>query len=157
MATEILVTAEGKKKLEEKLNYCLTVRREEIKERIRVAKSFGDLSENSEYDEAREEQRKNEAKIEELTEKLRNIRVIADHELTYDKVHVGCTVTLKKQADGTTVTYHVVGATEADPFKNLISDKSPIGAAIVGKQEGETAVFRNNTYEIVSISKYQSN
>ena len=157
MATEILVTAEGKKKLEEKLHFCLTTRRDEIKERIRVAKSFGDLSENSEYDEAREAQRKNEAEIEELTEKLRHIRVIADHELTYDKVHVGCSVQMKKQADGSLVTYHIVGATEADPFKNLISDQSPIGLAIVGKKEGETAVFRNNTYEIISISKYQSN
>ena len=157
MATEILVTAEGKKKLEEKLNFCLTTRREEIKERIRVAKSFGDLSENSEYDEAREAQRKNEAEIEELQEKLRHIRVIAEHELTYDKVHVGCSVTLKKQADGSEITYHVVGATEADPFKNLISDQSPIGAAINGKKEGDTAVFRNNTYEIIKITKYQSN
>ena len=157
MATERLETAEGKKKLEERLNFCLTTRREEIKERIRVAKSFGDLSENSEYDEAREAEGKNEAEILKLQEELRHIRVIADHELTYDKVHLGCTVTIKKQTDGAEFTYHVVGATEADPFKSLISDQSPIGMAINGKKVGETAVFRNTTYEILSITKYQPN
>lgn len=157
MATEILVTAEGKKALEEEYAYRITTLREEIKERIRVAKSFGDLSENSEYDEAREEQRKNEAKIEALAEKLRHIRVIADHELTYDKVHVGCSVTLKKQTDGSEVTYHIVGATEADPFQQRISDQSPIGLAIQGKKVGETATIRNTGYEILSITKYQKN
>ena len=157
MATEILVTAEGKRELEEELQRRKTQLRNEIKERIRVAKSFGDLSENSEYDEAREEQRKNEAKIEELEEKLKHVRVIADHELTYDKVHVGCTVVLKKVADGAEVTYHVVGSTEADPFQHRISDQSPIGLAISGKKVGDVATLRNTDYQIVSISKFQKN
>lgn len=157
MATEILVTADGKAELEAELQMRRTTLRAEIKERIRVAKGFGDLSENSEYEEARDAEGKNESAILELEEKLKHVRVIAEHELTYDKIHVGCTVVLKNVADGKEITYHIVGSTEVDPFQHRVSDQSPIGLAIYGKRVGETAVFRDRTYEVVRISKIRKN
>ncbi len=154
MAQEILVTAEGKAELEAELQMRKTTLRSEIKERIRYAKSQGDLSENSEYDEARADEGKNESIIQELEEKLKHVRVISEHELTYDKVHVGCTVVLKR-ADGSELTYHIVGSTEVDPFKHRISDQSPIGLVIYGKCVGDKVQIRDKQYEIASIAKYQ--
>jgi len=134
MAKEIFVTEEGLKKLEEELEYLKTVRRKEITEMIKTAKSFGDLSENSEYDEAKNEQAITEARIAELEEQLKNVQLVDATALANDVVRVGLTVKIKNMDDGSTAEYRIVGVTEADPFEGLISDESPIGKALLGKK-----------------------
>ncbi|MBQ7325507.1 MAG: transcription elongation factor GreA [Clostridia bacterium] len=131
-------TKEGKLKLEEELNYLKNVRRKEITEAIGIAKGFGDLSENSEYDEAKTEQAKVESRIAELEEMLKDIVVVS--EVNTDAVGVGSKVRVYNAKWEEEIEYHIVGSTEADPLKNKISDLSPIGSAILGRKVGETVV-----------------
>ncbi len=134
----ITVTQEGKLKLEEELSYLKNVKRKEVTEAIRIALGFGDLSENSEYDEAKTEQAKVESRIVELEEMLKNIVVVS--EITTDVVNVGSKVRVYNEKWDEEILYSIVGSTEADPLQNKISDMSPIGKAIMGRKAGETVV-----------------
>ncbi len=138
MAKQIIVTEDGLKKLQEELEYLKTTKRKEVVEAIRVALSFGDLSENSEYDEAKNEQAKTEARINELEESLKHVKVISDRDVTTDTVNVGNRVKVYDEAFEEEILYTIVGSTEADPLEDKISDQSPIGAALIGRQVGET-------------------
>lgn len=137
MAEEVYLTAEGKKELEERLKYLKTVRRAEITEKIKVARDFGDLSENAEYDAAKAEQSQFEGEIMEIEAKLKNA-IIIDDSARHFEVKLGSTIIIadenKKQK-----TYQIVGTTEADPFSTpiRISNESPIGSAAMGKKKGD--------------------
>ena len=131
------LTQDGYDKLVEKLDYYKGVRRIEIAERLKAAIALGDLSENSEYDDAKNEQARLETEIIELEAKLRNSEIIKSAEST-DKVAIGSTVTVRDVELDTVETYMIVGSTEADPDNNKISDESPVGAAIIGKTVGQT-------------------
>ena len=134
---EILLTQDGKAKLEQELETLKTVKRKEIAEKIKVALSFGDLSENSEYDEAKNEQAIIEAKIKTLKTQLQNARIIDDSEIDTQSVSIG--VTVKLNVGGVTeVTYKIVPTSDSDPLAGRISDESPVGAALVGKKLGES-------------------
>ena len=134
---KIMLTQDGYDKLAEKLDHLKSVRRIEISERLKAAIALGDLSENSEYDDAKNEQARLETEIIELEAKLRNSEIIKSAEST-DKVAIGNTVTLRDVEFDSVETYMIVGSTEADPDNNKISDESPVGAAIIGKTAGQT-------------------
>ncbi|MFC4411045.1 transcription elongation factor GreA [Chungangia koreensis] len=130
------MTEAGKKKLEEELEFLKTVKRKEVVERIKIARSFGDLSENSEYDSAKEDQAFVEGRISTLESMIRNA-VIIEGELDNDVVQIGKTVTFVEIPDGDEETYTIVGSAEADPFEGLISNDSPIARSLLGKAVGE--------------------
>lgn len=137
MRKQVVVTDEGMKKLQEELDNLKNVKRKEVVEALRVALSFGDLSENSEYDEAKNEQAKVEARISEIEEMLKNIKVINESEIKTDSVNVGGRVKVYDATYDEEVEYTIVGSTEADPLQNKISDQSPIGSAIIGCKVGD--------------------
>lgn len=132
-----VVSAEGLRQMEEKLKYMTTVRRAEVAEHLNIARGFGDLSENAEYDEAKDEQAKLEADIVELEAALRNVIVI-DGEISTDAVNVGTTVRVLYLDEGDEEEFTIVGARESDPMNNKVSNESPIGAALLGHKMGET-------------------
>ena len=134
---EVILTQEGYDKLEEELNYLKTEKRTEIAERIKVALGFGDLSENSEYDEAKSAQSENEEKILELEAKIRNAKIIDSKEIDTKTVQIGNTVKLHDEEFDEEVEYIIVGSTEVDLAKNKISNESPIGKALLGRKKGE--------------------
>jgi len=154
---QITVTLEGKRKLEQEYEYLKNVRRKEITEAIRIALGFGDLSENSEYDEAKTEQAKVEARISELEEMLKNIVVVSDEHVTTDTVMVGCKVRVYNDRFDEEVEYMIVGSTEAAPLQNKISDFSPIGKALIGHKKGDKVIVEapagSSTLTILEISK----
>lgn len=156
-AKQIIVTDEGLKNLNDELTYLKDVKRKEVVEAIRVALSFGDLSENSEYDEAKNEQAKVETRISELEEMLKHVKVISDSEVTTEVVNVGAKVLVYVVEDDEEVEYNLVGSTEADPMENKISDQSPIGLALLGAKNGSTVVAHTPSgelhIEIKNISK----
>jgi len=127
------MTASGKQKLEEELDFLKTVKRKEIVERIKIARSYGDLSENSEYDSAKEDQGFLEGKISSLESMIRNSVIITEDELNTDEVRLGKTVTFKELPDGDEETYTIVGSAEANPIEGLISNDSPIAKALIGR------------------------
>ncbi len=133
---KIVVSQEGLRQLEEKLKYMTTVRRAEVAEHLNIARGFGDLSENAEYDEAKDEQAKLEADILELEETLRNV-VVIDGEVSTDAVNVGTTVRVLYLDEGEEEEFSIVGARESDPMNNKISNESPIGTALLGHKAGE--------------------
>ncbi|MBQ3337723.1 MAG: transcription elongation factor GreA [Selenomonadaceae bacterium] len=134
---KILLTQDGYNKLVEKLDYMKSVRRIEISERLKAAIALGDLSENSEYDDAKNEQGRLESEISELEAKLRNSDIIQAAAST-GKVMIGSTVTVRDVELDMEETYMIVGSTEADPDNNKISDESPLGAALLNKSAGAT-------------------
>ena len=136
-----ILTESGLKKLEEQLDYLVSVRRNEISEQIAIARGFGDLSENAEYDEAKKEQAKVEAEITRLQATIRTATVVADDEITTDRVSIGTAVQVKDLEDGETCEYAIVGANEADPFQDKISIDSPVGAGLSGAKKGETVTI----------------
>jgi len=140
MAKQMVVTPEGLKKLQDELEQLKTVTRPEIAEKIKIARGFGDLSENSEYDEAKNEQGKIEARITDLEAMLKDIKVIDDSEITNDKVMLGVSVTIRDEQNGKERTFKVVGTAEANAGAGRISDESPIGKALIGHTIGETVV-----------------
>ena len=149
---EILLTAKGFAELEEELNELRTTKREENIQAIKEARSHGDLSENSEYDAARDEQAKIEARIQELEYKLEHATIIDNK--SSDKVNVGSNVTILYVDDDEEDTYRIVGSLEADPFENKISNESPIGSAIIGKKVGDVVdVTANGSSYQVKILK----
>ena len=140
MAKTIKITDEGLKKLQEELEHLKTVGRTEIAEKIRVARGYGDLSENSEYDEAKNEQAKIEARIVEIEAMLKNVEIITDLKGATKKVVVGAKVKVLDVEYDEECEYRVVGSTEADPRNGKISDESPVGKALMGKKVGDEVV-----------------
>ncbi len=138
MAKQVMLTNEGLLKLNNELDNLISVKRKEVSEKIKVALSFGDLSENSEYDEAKNEQAKVEARIAEIEAILKNAKIIEDEIIDTDSIHVGSKVRIFEVAYDEENVYHIVGSTEADPKQNRISDESPIGKAILGHKAGDT-------------------
>lgn len=136
MATEKVfpMTAAGKEKLQQELEHLKSVKRKEVVERIKIARSFGDLSENSEYDSAKEEQAFVEGRITTIENMIRNAKIIEEDELTGDVVMLGRSVTFVELPDGEEETYTIVGSAEADPFEGKISNDSPIAKSLLGKK-----------------------
>lgn len=151
------ITAEGLKALQDRLDYLKNTGRAQIAEQIAVARSFGDLSENAEYDAARNDQAKLEGEILELEAAIRNSVVVADDEITGEKVNLGTTVVVFDESENCEEEYRVVGPSEADPMNNIISTDSPVGAALMGKKKGQIAVVEapdgQIRLKIVSISR----
>ncbi len=131
------MTASGKQKLEEELDFLKSVKRKEVVERIKIARSYGDLSENSEYDSAKEDQGFLEGKISSLESMIRNAVIITADELNTDEVRLGKTVTFKELPDGDEETYTIVGSAEANPIEGLISNDSPIAKGLIGRSKGD--------------------
>ena len=134
---KFIMTYEGIKKLEEELEYLKTVRRKEITEKIKVALGYGDLSENSEYDEAKNDQAFNEGRIIQLENMLKNAVVVDESEIPTDKVSVGSIVKVMDYEFDEEVEYAIVGSAEADPMNFKISNESPVGSALLGKKVGD--------------------
>jgi transcription elongation factor greA len=157
MAKETIMTSEGLKRLEDELEDLKTVKRKEIAEKIKVALSFGDLSENSEYDEAKNEQAIIEGRIAEIESQLKNVRLLDESELNNEMVHVGSLVRVKDEASGKESTYRIVGSTEADPMQGKISDESPVGKALLSHGLNESVEIEIPMgvlhYTILEISK----
>ncbi len=133
---EVILTLEGLKKLEKELEHLKTIRRREVAARIKQAIEFGDISENSEYEDAKNEQAFIEGRILTLEQMLRNARVIDDERTGTDEVGLGSTVRLKDLEFGDEVEYTIVGSVEADPGAHKISNESPVGKAILGQRKG---------------------
>lgn len=131
------MTLAGKEKLEQELEYLKSVKRKEVVERIKIARSFGDLSENSEYDSAKEEQAFVEGRITTLENMIRNAKIIEEAEMSTDGVTLGRSVTFVELPDGEEETYIIVGSAEADPFEGKISNDSPIAKSLMGKKVGD--------------------
>ena len=152
-----IMTYEGIKKLEEELEYLKTVRRKEITEKIKVALGYGDLSENSEYDEAKNDQAFVEGRIVQLEAMLKNAVVVDESEIPNDMVSVGSKVKVKDYEFDEDVEYTIVGSAEADPMNFKISNESPVGKALIGKKVGEIVevVIPDgvNKFEILEISR----
>jgi|SRR5690606_8421385 len=154
---EVILTLEGLNKLEKELEYLKTVRRREVAERIKQALEFGDISENSEYEDAKNEQGFIEGRILAIEKMLRNARVIDEQDVTLDQVSIGSKVSLFDLETGEQVEYTIVGSTEADPTHFKISNESPVGKALLGRKSGEevevnapAGVLR---YRVTAISK----
>ncbi len=137
MSKEILLTADGLKDLKDQLEYLKTEKRNEIAEKIKEALSFGDLSENAEYDAAKNEQAEVEEKIIKLENTIKNARLIEDDNSSDGVVTIGCKVKLYDKEFDEEIIYKVVGSTEANPAQYKISNESPLGAALLGKKEGD--------------------
>ncbi|MCR8645833.1 transcription elongation factor GreA [Paenibacillus sp. N1-5-1-14] len=154
---EILLTQSGLLKLEEELEYLKSVKRREVAERIKIAIGYGDISENSEYEDAKNEQAFVEGRVMTLEKMLRNARIINNDEVDTNVVSVGSIVTMKDMEFGDTVEYTIVGTAESDPFNNKISNESPVGKAIIGKQKGDRVDVQVPVgaiqYEILDIKK----
>ncbi len=160
MAEEVYLTAEGKRELEERLKYLKTSRRTEISEKIKVARDFGDLSENAEYDAAKAEQSQVEGEILEIESKIKNAKIINEDSVNRrNEVKLGSTVTLET-SDGKRKVYKIVGTTEADPFSSptRISNESPIGRGVLGKRKEDSFIVtlpqgKTVKYKIVDLVK----
>ena len=133
-------TPAGFKALQDELDYLVNVRVEENKKEISTARAFGDLSENSEYDEAKQEQGKIHARIDELREMIANAKVIDESQIDESKISVGSIVVLYNVERAKEMTYHIVGSYETDPKNGKISDSSPVGIALLGAKEGDEVV-----------------
>lgn len=138
MPKQIIVTKDGLKNLEDELEQLKTEKRKEISEKIKVALSFGDLSENSEYDEAKNEQAMIESRIATIESMLKNVKLIDDDEISTETVNVGSKVTVLDVEVNEKIVYTIVGSTEANPDQDRISDESPFGVALIGHGAGET-------------------
>ncbi|MGN0517628.1 MAG: transcription elongation factor GreA [Acutalibacteraceae bacterium] len=157
MQKQVLLTDEGLKKLEAELDELKTVKRKEIAEKIKVALSFGDLSENSEYDEAKNDQAMVEARIATIEAMLKNVKIIDESELSSEHVHIGSKVKVYDSTYDETLIYQIVGSNEADPINGRISDESPVGRGLIGHSAGETIDVETpggiEKYEILEIIK----
>lgn len=135
---EIVLTAEGLKKLEDELDDLKTVHRKEVNERIRQAKEFGDISENAEYEDAKQEQAFVEGRVLKLEAMIRNARLIEGLEFSAGEVHLGAGVKVKEVKSGETHEFTIVGSAESDPPNHRLSNESPVGRALMGRKKGET-------------------
>ena len=154
---EVILTQEGYNKLEKELNYLKTEKRTEISERIKVALGFGDLSENSEYDEAKGAQAENETRIAELENQIRNAKVIDEKEIDTKTVQIGNTVKVHDIEFDEDIEYTIVGSTEVKLAENKISNESPLGKALLGAKKGQTVEVNAPAgvikYKILAITK----
>ena len=154
---DVILTQEGYDNLDKELNYLKTEKRAEIADRIKVALGFGDLSENSEYDEAKTAQAENEVKIAELENKIRHAKIIDESEIDTDVVQIGNTVKVLDMEFDEEVEYTIVGTTEADITQNKISNESPIGSALLGAKKNQVVEVQVpagvSKYKILSITK----
>lgn len=154
---EIVLTKEGMAKLREELEYLKTEKRKEVSEKIREARSFGDLSENAEYDEAKNEQAEVESRINTIINQLKYARVIDDSEITVDAVGLGITAVIREVGEDDEETYSIVTTTEADPDNGKISQDSPVGKALIGHKAGEVVTVETPVgkvdFEILRLSK----
>ena len=155
MAGKHILTYTGLKELEEELQHLKVVKSKEIAEKIKEARAQGDLSENAEYDAAKDEQSDMEKRIEEIEKILKNAEVIDEDEVDLNKISIGCTVTLKDLDFDEEVTYRIVGST--DILKGKISNECPVGVALLGKKIGDKieveGIDENSHYEVLAISK----
>ncbi len=156
-AKQTILTDEGLKKLEEELEQLKTVTRKEVADKIKVALSFGDLSENSEYDEAKNEQALVESRIVQIETMLKNVKILDEDELTNDIVSVGSKIKLFDKEFNEEVDYQIVGSTEADPMSGRISDESPVGQSLIGHKVGDVVEVETPggvcLYEVLEITK----
>ena len=156
-AKQTILTDEGLKKLEEELEQLKTVTRKEVADKIKVALSFGDLSENSEYDEAKNEQALVESRIVQIEAMLKNVKILDEDELTNDIVSVGSKIKLFDKEFNEEVDYQIVGSTEADPMSGRISDESPVGQSLLGHKVGDVVEVETPggvcLYEVLEITK----
>ena len=157
MEKKIRLTDDGLKKLKDELEHLKTTGRKEIAEKIKIARGYGDLSENSEYDEAKNEQAKIEARIVEIEAMLKNVEIISDVKGPAKTVMLGSKVKILDVEFGEEDTYRIVGSAEADPSEGLISDESPVGKALLGHKVGDTVFAEAPTgeieFKIIAISK----
>ncbi|HEX4110329.1 MAG TPA: transcription elongation factor GreA [Solirubrobacteraceae bacterium] len=137
MPKDVILTPDGLEKLKEELEHLSTEKRREIAERIKEAREFGDISENSEYDDAKNEQMMLESRIAQLQEKLRSATVIEPTELSNESVQVGSVVHVKDESTGKSMKYTIVGSSEANPAELRLSNESPVGRALLGRKRGE--------------------
>ncbi len=138
MPKDVILTPEGLEKLQRELDDLQTTRRREVAERIKEAREFGDIAENSEYDDAKNEQMMLEQKIAQLEERLRSAQVVNPSELSTDLVRVGVTVNVKDEKTGDSDKYTIVGSAEANPSQKKLSNESPVGKALLGHKRGDT-------------------
>lgn len=154
---QTILTDEGLRKLEEELEQLKTVTRKEVADKIKVALSFGDLSENSEYDEAKNEQALVESRIVQIEAMLKNVKLLDEDELTNDIVSIGSKVKLFDKEFNEEVSYQIVGSTEADPLMGKISDESPVGKFVLGHKVGDVVEVETPggicLYEVLEITK----
>ena len=154
---EVILTQEGFDKLEKELNYLRTEKRAEIAERIKVALGFGDLSENSEYDEAKNAQAENEAKIAEFENKVRHAKIIEEKEIDTETVQIGNTIKVLDVEFDEKLDYTIVGSTEVNLAENKISNESPLGKALLGARKNETVEVNAPAgimkYKVLAIKK----
>ena len=154
---EIVLTRDGLKKLQEELDELKTVHRREVNERIRQAKEFGDISENAEYEDAKQEQAFVEGRILKLEGMIRNARIIDQSDYVADEVHLGATVRVKETGSGSAHEFTIVGSAEADPKNARLSNESPLGRALMGRKRGDvvdvTTPRGQMKYKIESINK----
>ena len=154
---EVILTQEGYNNMDKELNYLKTEKRAEIAERIKVALGFGDLSENSEYDEAKNAQAENEVKIAELEDKLRHAKIIDEKDIDTDTVQIGNTVKVLDIEFNEKIDYTIVGSTEVNLAENKISNESPLGAALLGAKRNQTVEVQAPAgvmkYKIIDITK----
>ena len=152
-----ILTESGLQKLQEQLDYLVSVRRNELSEQIAIARGFGDLSENAEYDEAKKEQAKVEEEINRLQATIRTATVVADDEITTEYVSIGTIVKVKDLDENETYEYAIVGANEADPAENRISNESPVGAGLLGAKRNQTVTITipagTIRFKVLSIKK----
>jgi transcription elongation factor GreA len=134
---EIVLTPEGYRRLKDEIDYLSTKKRDEVAERIRESRQFGDITENSEYDDAKNEQAMLEQRIAVLEEKLRSAKVIESQNVKTESVSIGTRVTLQDMQRGDMLQYHIVGSAEADPTDHRLSNESPVGRAIMGRRPGD--------------------
>ena len=152
-----LLTYAGLKALEDELENLKVVKRKEVSAKIKEAREQGDLSENAEYDAAKDEQRDIEARIEELEKILKNVEVVVEEEVDYDKVNVGCTVLVHDKEFDEDIQFQIVGSTEANSLKGKISNESPVGKALIGKKVGEEVAVETQAgimeYKVLKIDR----
>jgi transcription elongation factor GreA len=154
---EVILTPDGLRKLEDELEHLKSVKRREVAERIKVAIGYGDISENSEYEDAKNEQAFIEGRVITLEKMLRNARIINSDEIDIEVASIGSTVTLKDMELGESIEYAIVGSAESDPSQNKISNESPVGKAILGKKSGSIVDVNVPAgiiqYQIIDIKK----
>ena len=152
-----ILTYSGLKKLESELENLKVVRRKEIADKIKEAREQGDLSENAEYDAAKDEQRDIEARIDELEQILKNAEVVVEDEVDSDKINIGCTVAVYDEEFDEEIEFKIVGSTEANSLQGKISNESPVGKALLGREVGDEVVVETQagdiTYKVLKIER----
>ncbi len=152
-----ILTYAGLKKLEDELQDLKVVRRQEVAQKIKEAREQGDLSENAEYDAAKDEQRDIEARIEKLEKILKNVEVVVEDEIDLDKINVGCRVKVYDVEFDEEMEFAIVGSTEANSLENKISNESPVGKALIGKKVGDTVTVETQAgdveYKVLEIQR----